>query len=164
MIFKQKIPAFTLLEMLFVMVLSAIVVGIGYNTVNWASNFFFRIKNREETIMHKVNTVNILEKWFFDSKTVTSTSNQLTFYFDINDKRFIQLNDNALIIKSKTLIDTLKIVNYEIVPYNSETANNLVYKLFIQIDDKELGKTPYLFEKQYAASELMEYENTITAE
>lgn len=154
----RKIPAFTLMEIMIVMIISGIVISFGYSAYTFIqsrSGTFSEITRRDVSLQ---KTVALLERDVFRScRIIALNGNELLFVGE--DTVDYHFNPEYLLRRSGTITDTFNIpVNKCSFQFQRETlTEGLVDKIDLSIRDSESGLIEMGLSKKYDASALMEY-------
>lgn len=86
----KQIKAFTLLEMLVVIILSSVIIGLGYTAIDWFSKLYNSYKQREQESHQIINFVHLIEQQFQNSNWITTQEQFI--YFEKKKREYIAIS------------------------------------------------------------------------
>ncbi|HEX8545810.1 MAG TPA: hypothetical protein VF691_02550 [Cytophagaceae bacterium] len=157
----RKILAYTIMEMIIVMLLSSVVFTIAFKSFEIISSHYITYKNNVDEIGDFSLLDRLISNNCLQSKKIERTTDGLDFIFETNRISYEFAPDYILRIQAGVL-DTffLESISYKLLFMNKEVLeeNNLIDEISLEGKVKgELRNFNYF--KQYAANELMLEEN-----
>lgn len=155
---NKKLRAFTLLEMSVVIILSTIVIALGFQVFDYAKKLFSKFERQEINVQKDVSSIYNMERLFRNSSFIVRERNKLLFYFSNEEVKAIELFDSYIL--SSEVFDTLLIQSYDVHMFHLNRGErfSLVSGLLIRLDNNP-KKGSYFFEKTYSSSQAIQYEN-----
>ena len=159
----KKLKAFTLLELLIGMIISSIVIAIGYASYNMIYKQYLLYKSYRTELVEFAGLNSELHNNFYNSERVKAKETSLFFEFKNEKEIVFEFNDEFILRKEKESIDTFKVnvLNYKFFLQNE---SNIIVNA-ISFDSELLKEMVQLrFEKMYSAEKLIEAEQNIIKE
>lgn len=159
----KKIKAFTLLELLIGMIISSIVISLGYMTYFIVYKQYVNYKETRETISHIMQMKTVLTDDFSTAHTIISP---LKDQLKLNNEKGIaaveyDFSARYITRKEGAEIDTFHLISSEYVPLYVDPTKNEYLPLItgFSFDAMVLGeKEHFVFTKQYAADVMINKE------
>ena len=150
----KKISAFTIMEVIVVMILSAVVISLGYSVLRLIQDEFIMFHDRDNSLTNADQLDLTLSRDFERANQILFNKNsaELTFVDESRSVITYRLVD-SLILRSSTKIDTFNTSAFSLKINNLDSLNFLPQILidrlsfFIKISDKRLIRLG--FHKQY---------------
>jgi type II secretory pathway pseudopilin PulG len=156
-----KLKAFTLLELLFVIGLSAILVAVGFYFLNFSNKFIIELEESQHQVMVRLNSIKRIEQTWLNADLVflQSESNKVVFYEQDEIVASLFSKDSLVIFEKSMVQDTLQALF--ITHQTAYQPDRLLDKLTLKLTHTKpaLG---YTMSKIYAAENLIRYEDRIT--
>jgi prepilin-type N-terminal cleavage/methylation domain-containing protein len=157
---KSKIPGYTIIELIVVMVISTIVVSIAYKTYDIVFTQYLRVRSQNEQIRQLSLLDLLLEKDFANSNYVMNVDEGIVCNY--SGKQVVYSLNNRFIVRSeRSVSDTFRVMaqNIQFAYSNKaiEESNRLIDKFSFEHQDKE-HLLYFRYRKVYAAEFLMNEE------
>jgi type II secretory pathway pseudopilin PulG len=154
---KSKVSAFTLVELLIVMILSLLVVGVvllGYRHLQQYRAIQERDSNRLKNIL-KVQTA--LHSWFHKATNINKKEDELLFSDSICFASCV-LKNQVLVLNNRNMQDTvhLRVNDVQIV---TEGKSTMIKELSFRVGDNALDQV-LQFRKEYGKIVLFNWEES----
>ncbi|HET6243888.1 MAG: prepilin-type N-terminal cleavage/methylation domain-containing protein [Bacteroidetes bacterium] len=157
----KKVKAFTIIELVVVMILTSIVVGIVYSSYSIVGNQFYMYKKTGIQNSQVALLKMLLNKDFTTSQTIKKGNNELFFYQE-NNLILYGFGENFITRNSNAVKDTFAIspINIDTRFLNQVILNNndIVDELYFEAEIFKQQQV-FQFKKQYAADVLIENES-----
>jgi prepilin-type N-terminal cleavage/methylation domain-containing protein len=121
---KNKIKAFTLIELLTAMIVSAIVLVLGYNTLGYFQKNYAQFSNasQKEFKLNKMYTS--INQLAFDADSIISHHNDVVFMIGA-EEIILEIDDQLMLINNDLVLDSVNIKNVEVNVFKIENTNKL---------------------------------------
>ncbi|MDF2456907.1 MAG: hypothetical protein K0R51_2900 [Cytophagaceae bacterium] len=153
----NKIKAYTVIEMLVVMLISAVSIGITYTTYRIFANQYISYKRNSETIAQYVTLDRLLATDFLKADKVLKTSDGILVKMQTKEVNY-KMNEEYVLRYDHSLIDTFRVGGVEFTYWwNGEQQHlpdRLIDQLKFESNYKE-EKLEYVFLKKYGADAWM---------
>ncbi|MBA4241944.1 MAG: hypothetical protein C0448_14555 [Sphingobacteriaceae bacterium] len=158
MLIKQKIKAFTMIELLITMTLTAILVVFAFMGYNQIQKLFinYTVQNNFITDYNQLNkALFILSN---KSKTIEKTSEHLLKFKNDSNTVELELTQNNILLKFKSHTDTFDLIpqtpKFDFVKTTSDTALYLItnFQCTTSFQNQKLSIS---FQKEYDASSIL---------
>jgi prepilin-type N-terminal cleavage/methylation domain-containing protein len=158
----NKVKGYTVIEMLVVMLISAISIGVTYTTYRIFARQYLTYKHNSEDIAQYVLLDRLLSTDFLKSDKVLKTGDGLLIQLKLREVRY-EFGEEYILRRDQSLVDTFKIqptgVSYWWDGQEQHVPDRLVDQLKFESTYKE-EKLDYVFLKKYGADAWM-YEETL---
>jgi len=150
------IRAFTILETLITLALLAIIVLLGYYLYQSGQHFFNRFEDSGKQLFEQENQLYALHDRIESSTYWVAEGTTLRLVYAHRPENYLVYTSTSLILETGTLTDTIRIEqpHVEIIP---ETQLVQAFSFYLIMGS---NRYPYRLEKRYAATDLMQYENS----
>jgi prepilin-type N-terminal cleavage/methylation domain-containing protein len=147
---KKKLKAFTLLELLIGMVVSTIVVAIGYAAYTVVYKQYLQYKLLREEMVEIAAFKNEFQNNFYHSKIIKADDNSIYFEFSNNKKVKFTFFDTFITRQVDGLTDTFKVENNNRVKVYIDESNTEIKDF---VFNSILFNEPivFSFQKQYSS-------------
>ena len=159
----KKLKAFTLLELLFVMILTTIIIGIGYFAFAIAVKQLYSYKENSKKIAGAFQLTMLLNKDFAEAKSVMKANDTLVFTSPLNNRLQYSFSEEYIIRNINSATDTFfygtQNRNEKFLDKPADTNNGLVDEIYFEI---KTGKEQFeIFHtvKTYGADVLLQQES-----
>jgi hypothetical protein len=158
MLIKQKIKAFTIVELLVSMTLSGILVVFSFLGYNQIQKLFvnYTIQNKFITDYNQLN--NALYFLSNHADKIEKTTDDCIRFNSDSVTAILQITDKNMVLKFNSHIDTFYLVakkqDYQFLKYNDETSSTLIEKFNCQVFFQN-QKFDVSFHKQYDATSIL---------
>ena len=121
---KNKIKAFTLIELLTAMIVSAIVLVLGYNTLGYFQKNYYQFSNasQKEFKLNKMYTS--INKLVFESDSILNHHNDILFMLGAEEV-ILEIDDQLMITNNDLILDSINLKNVEVNILKIENTNKL---------------------------------------
>lgn len=158
----NKVKAYTVIEMLVVMLISAISIGITYTTYRIFANQYLTYKHNAEDIAQYVVLDRLLSTDFLKSDKVLKTGDGLLIQSKLKEVHY-EFREEYVLRRDQSLVDTFKVNPFHVTYWwnaqEQHLPDRLVDQLKFESNYKE-EKLEYVFFKKYGADAWM-YEELI---
>jgi type II secretory pathway component PulJ len=159
---KNRVKAFTIMEVTVAMILAAMVIGITYTAFNIVNQLYsaFNKKNVSMAVLTRLDE--LLKKDFAGADIVALTQNGIVC--KISGQAITYQLDTGFVVRTSTIIDTFKVSTQNITTLFENQPVNAVSPVAEQNRVDELQfiitfqdeKIPYHYHKDYSAANLIE--------
>lgn len=153
----MKIKAYTLMEVVVAMLLSAICISICYTALEIVSGSYSSYRKKNEEIDNLLSLKNVLEKDFMKAVHILKNENGLMIEQD-SVKRLYEFGANKVIRHSDSLYtDTFKVANIDVKFFfegNEVLENDTIDQVNIDINLATRQKINLMVNKHYSAANL----------
>jgi prepilin-type N-terminal cleavage/methylation domain-containing protein len=150
---KSRLAGFTVMEFIVAMVISSIIIGLGYQAWGMLSVKTFG-SARGNRIYEDINTLDyLMRRDFIECQRSSYFENELSF--EHSDRRISYRFDDEQVIRKSENIDTfyVEVDDIEVEYTNPSSSNEFVKQIAINVKiDKQ--KLTYCFKKNYSATQL----------
>jgi len=159
----MKLSAFTLLELLIGMIISSIIITIGYSSYSIINKQFSSYKLYRTELVEIANLNSEIEKEFSDSEFVLRNQNQLTFkHKDSREVKF-EFNEHFILRNEMQAIDTFWVNNKNYT--FGFLDNSEIFVSTFSFNSNLIGEDVFLnFEKKYSSDILIKNDLNKSAE
>lgn len=118
---KYNIPAFSIVEVLVSMAITAIIIGVIFTVFSIVSEQLFNFKEQNQYISDYNRFSYVVNKDIFESEEMISTENGFIFKKYTGDEVVFEKQDSIFLRKAKTFVDTFQ---FEINTIHFDTLKN----------------------------------------
>ena len=153
----RKIRAFTIIELVVVMILSSIIIGIIYSAYQIVNSQYGNYIKANKQITSEAVLTMLLNKDFAAAHFIKKEGERI-FFFDIENKvKSYHFGDDFIVRNSNAVVDTffIRALNIETLFLNQSPHfyNGLIDELYFE--SATFGERIFRFKKLYAADVLM---------
>ena len=154
---KFFIPAFSIIETVVGMVITAIIMGVLFVVFSIITGKVFDFKNQNQLVNDLNRFTYSLNKDIFEKEKMTVVENEIHFKEYTGQRVYYQFYDHYILRNSENLIDTFKIKlnKMTVDTVKSKSEQFIFQKLKINIDSNE-RETDLRFYKRLYPNELLE--------
>lgn len=154
---KFFIPAFSIIETVVGMVITAIIMGVLFVVFSIITGKVFDFKNQNQLVNDLNRFTYSLNKDIFEKEKMTVVENEIYFKGYTGQRVYYQFYDHYILRNSENLIDTFKIKlnKMTVDTVKSKSEQFIFQKLKINIDSNE-RETDLRFYKRLYPNELLE--------
>jgi hypothetical protein len=157
-IFSIKVKGFTVLEMIFAMLLSSLVVMFIFSAQNHVNKVFGLMKSTDKFINQFITLSNILRQKTHNAKYIIG-NNEIFNIQSIDENIEILINKNKLILKNNNRCDTFhfKEITSEVKYlnlYNKSIKNKIITNISLKINHQKENLFIYI-KKEYDSATLI---------
>lgn len=161
---KKKLKAFTLMELVVTMIISSIVIGMGYSAYSIIYKQYLNYKSLRTELMDVAGlNAELAANFYHCSRVLKQGENGLCFELKKDKKINFEFSEQYILRKENDLIDTFKVA-----------AKNCVFKYLLDDTDKKASlvhtfsfdsellkeKVHFYFEKEYSSEIVIKEEIT----
>lgn len=159
----RKLRAFTLLELLFVMILTTIILGMGYFAFSTAVKQMYVYKENSKKIAEKFLFTTFLQRDFMEAASVFKSSDTLVFSNAMNERLQYFFSDEYIVRSTNSVEDTFfyktQNKNEKFLDMPVDVSNGLVDEIYFEIINNNEQFEIFHAVKSYGADALIEYES-----
>jgi hypothetical protein len=155
----KGLRAFTLLELLFVMILTTIIIGIGYLTFNISTRQLHSYRANSKKISGVFLVTMLLNKDFTEAKSVLKANDSLIFTSDVNSLLQYFFTEDYIVRNANSVTDTFyyKTQNRseKFLDKPADVNRGLVDEIYFEIKTDDERAEVFHAMKAYSAEALM---------
>ncbi len=155
----KKLRAFTLLELLFVMILTTIIIGIGYLTFNISTKQLHSYRENSKKISEIFLVTMLLNKDFTEAKSVLKANDSLILTGDGNSSLQYFFTEEYIVRSANSVTDTFyyKTQNRseKFLDKPADVNRGLVDEIYFEIKTDDERAEIFHAVKAYSAAALM---------
>ncbi len=110
----MKLKAFTIIEMMFAMLLASIVISLGFWSFNRFAKGYFDQESNNQTIQQAHDLHFVLNNDLFNAQRITLDLNSFHIQQSENTMIYQKLSDSIIIRDHQNLTDTFKLMNIDL--------------------------------------------------
>ena len=159
----KKLKAFTLLELLFVMILTTLIIGIGYFAFIFSVKQLYSYKENSKKIADAFQLTMLLNKDFAEAKSVLKINDTLAFTGILDSRLQYFFNDEYIIRNINTISDTFYYTTQnrseKFLSTLADAHKGLVDEIYFEIKINKEQFEIFHALKSYSAEALMQNES-----
>jgi prepilin-type N-terminal cleavage/methylation domain-containing protein len=121
---KNTIKAFTLIELLTAMVVSAIVLALGYNTLGYFQKNYAQFSNESQKEFKLDKVYTSIQQLAFDCDSIMNHHNDIVFMIGA-EEIILEIDDQLMITNNDLILDSVNIKNLEVNLFKIENTDKL---------------------------------------
>lgn len=159
----KNLKAFTLLELLFVMILTTIIIGIGYFAFTLSVKQLHAYKENSEKITGAFQLTMLLNRDFAEARSVLKINDTLLFTNTLNNRLEYFFSENYILRNINSTVDTFfystQNMSEKFLDAPVITNNGLVDEIYFEIKSDKDRIEIFHATKSYSAEALIQNEN-----